>query len=70
VFGLGAWQGSVFGFTRHTSAAPPTLISIDSTNGSGSSIATFNFPSNNGWSGAGVTTKVTVNVPKPPPPPQ
>jgi hypothetical protein len=70
VFGLGAWQGSVFGFTRHTSAMPPTLILIDSSTGAGTTVATFNFPSNNGWSGAGVTTKVTVNVPKPPPPPQ
>jgi hypothetical protein len=70
VFGLGAWQGSVFGFTRHTSAAPPTLISIDSNSGAATPVATFTFPANNGWSGAGVTTKVTVNVPKPPPPPQ
>jgi hypothetical protein len=70
VFGLGAWQGSVFGFTRHTSSDPPTLILIDPTSGAGSQIATFNFPNNNGWSGAGVTTKVTVSVPNPPPPPQ
>lgn len=70
VFGLGAWQGTVFGFTRHTSASPPTLIVIDTTTGAGSQVTTFTFPSNNGWSGAGVTTKVTVSVPNPPPPPQ
>jgi hypothetical protein len=70
VFGLGAWQGSVFGFTRHTSASPPTLILIDTTSGAGSQVATFNFANNNGWSGAGVTTKVTISVPNPPPPPQ
>jgi hypothetical protein len=70
VFGLGAWQGSVFGFTRHTSSDPPTLILIDPTSGAGQQIATFNFPNNNGWSGAGVTTKVTISVPNPPPPPQ
>ncbi len=68
VFGLGAWQGTVFGFTRHTSASPPTLILIDTTTGAGKEVATFTFPSNNGWSGAGVTTKVTVSVPPPPPP--
>jgi hypothetical protein len=67
VFGLGAWQGNVFGFTRHTSASPPTLVLIDTTSGAGSQVATFTFPNNNGWSGAGVTTKVTVSVPNPPP---
>lgn len=70
VFGLGAWEGTVFGFTRHTSSTPPTLLLIDATSGAASSVATFNFPGNNGWSGAGVTTKVTVSVPNPPPPPQ
>jgi hypothetical protein len=71
VFGLGAWNSSVFGFTRHitTPAASPQLITIDTTTGVGTSIQSFNFPSNNGWSGAGVTTKVTISVPPPPPPP-
>jgi hypothetical protein len=68
VFGLGAWQGSVFGYTRHTTNASPVLIQIDTTTGVGSMVAN-NFSFTNGWSGAGVTTKVVVKVPPPPPPP-
>jgi hypothetical protein len=75
VFGLGAWNATVFGFTRSTTN--PQLITIDtcmgcSTSGQGTAVpGTVTFPSgDSGWSGAGVTTKVTVNVPQPPPPPQ
>jgi hypothetical protein len=63
VFGLGAWQGDVFGFTRGTT---PQLIQIDTTTGKGTAKGPA-FTFTNGWSGAGVTTKVTVNVPPPPP---
>ncbi|HEY6459335.1 MAG TPA: hypothetical protein VIY73_04265, partial [Polyangiaceae bacterium] len=69
VFGLAAWDSSVFGFTRYTKTASPTLITIDTTSGVGKQVQTFTFPGNDGWSGAGVTTKVTISVPNPPPPP-
>lgn len=69
VFGLAAWNAKVFGFTRYTKTAAPTLITIDPTSGVGTQVQTFTFPGNDGWSGAGVTTTVTITVPKPPPPP-
>ncbi|HEY3821693.1 MAG TPA: hypothetical protein VGL81_31215 [Polyangiaceae bacterium] len=72
VFGLGAWDSTVFGFTRAitTPAAAPQLITIDTTSGVGTSVQSFTFNKpDDGWSGAGVTTKVTISVPKPPPPP-
>ncbi len=70
LFGLGAWEGTVFAFSRGGGAGKsPSLLSIDTTSGAGSVIdASFSFT--NGWSGAGVTTKVTVSVPPPPPPPR
>lgn len=69
VFGLGAWNTEVFGFTRHTSSqTSPMLININTTSGAGT-VVTSNFSFTNGWSGAGVTTKVTITVPPPPPPP-
>ena len=69
VFGLGAWQGSVYGFSFAGSGSPPELLSFDTSNGSGTSLSTH-FSFTNGWTGAGVTSKVTVNVPPPPPPPK
>lgn len=68
LFGLGAWQGEVFAFERKTTNAGPQLLSVSTTTGAGS-IVSSSFAFTNGWSGAGVTTKVTVNVPPPPPPP-
>ena len=70
IFGLGAWEGSVFGFTRSESGSSPNLISISTTSGAGTLISSsFGFTSG-GWSGAGVTTTTTINVPPPPPPPK
>jgi len=65
LFGLGAWEGSVFAFARKTSSnATPLLLTINTTTGAGSVVSSsFNFT--NGWSGAGVTTSVTVTVPLP-----
>jgi hypothetical protein len=69
LFGLGAWQGNVYSFARSASGTPAQLLTVDTTSGKGSALpATFSFT--NGWSGAGVTTKVTINVPPPPPPPK
>ena len=66
VFGLGAWNATVYGFTRHNSAQDSQLITIDTNSGVGSATSqTFAFT--NGWSGAGVTTKVQVTVKAPPP---
>ena len=75
VFGLGAWDSSVYGFTRNISASSggsavaPQLVIIDTSSGKGTpSGSSFSFT--NGWSGAGVTTKVQVVVAPPPPPPK
>jgi hypothetical protein len=69
VFGLGAWNSTVFGFTRHTSTqTSPMLITIDATSGAGTVVSSA-FSFTDGWSGAGVTSKVTVTVAPPPPPP-
>ena len=69
LFGLGAWEGTVFAFSRSSGSKSASLLSIDTTSGAGTVIeSSFGF--SNGWSGAGVTTKVVVNVPAPPPPPR
>jgi hypothetical protein len=65
LFGLGAWQGEVFGFQRGGSGKSPSLIGIDTTSGTGK-VLDMSFSFSNGWSGAGVTTKVTITVPPPP----
>jgi len=66
LFGLGAWQGSVFGFQRGGGGGrTPSLLTIDTKSGAGTVIDS-SFAFTNGWSGAGVTTKVTINVPPPP----
>ena len=65
LFGLGAWQGTVFAFARKTgSNATPLLLTINTTTGAGT-VVSSNFNFTNGWSGAGVTTSVTVTVPPP-----
>ncbi len=75
VFGLGAVEGSVIGFSRYQSATvPAALWSIDTTSGAtsgaGTSVPGTSFSFQNGWSGAGVTSKVTVIVPPTPSPPK
>lgn len=65
LFGLGAWQGEVFAFERGSSTKSPALIGIDTTTGAGT-VLDKSFSFTNGWSGAGVTTKVTITVPPPP----
>ena len=70
VFGLGAWNSTVFGFTRDTTGqTTPLLLTINSTSGVGTPVSGTSFNFTNGWSGAGVTTKVTITVAPPPPPP-
>ena len=76
VFGLGAVEGNVLGFSRfqNADAGPevPALWSIDTSTGSTSGSGTVlpgSFSFTNGWSGAGVTSSVTIVVPPPPPPP-
>lgn len=71
VYGLGAWEGSVYGFSRGASGTtpkPPDLLALDTQTGKGS-VVSNSFTFTNGWSGAGVTTTVTISVPPPPPPP-
>jgi len=70
LFGLGAWEGTVYGFERLESSAPtnpPNIVSINTTSGAGSVVSAPSITS--GWSGAGVSTTVTITVPAPPPPP-
>ena len=70
LFGIGAWSSSVFGFTRCTGGPPCTkpaqLVEVSLTTGTGSVIK--GFPDidakGNGWSGAGVSTKAKVDLPK------
>jgi hypothetical protein len=71
IFGLGAWQGDVYGFTNCFECydggvnTPPSLVQIDTSTGS-ATVITPSFPFTNGWAGAGVTTTVTINVMPPP----
>ncbi len=60
LFGLGAWEGNAYAFSRSASGAPAQLIEINSS-GTGSSIKTFS-QITAGWSGAGVTTKAPITV--------
>lgn len=65
LFGLGAWQGDVYGFARASGPQPAALVGISPQTGAGTILpGAFNFT--NGWSGACVTTKVVVTVPAPP----
>jgi hypothetical protein len=61
LFGLGAWQGSVFGFAHD----PAQLILINAASGVGTPVSST-MP-DSGWAGAGVTTKTTITVAAPPP---
>lgn len=69
LFGLGAWEGNVYAFARKDSAnATPMLLTI-ATSGTGEgqgTVLSSAFTFTNGWSGAGVTTTVTINVQPPP----
>jgi hypothetical protein len=72
IFGLAAWEGNVYGFTRAGSkgSPPPYFLSISTTTGVGTVMSsTFPFTTG-GWSGAGVTSTTTVTVAAPPPPPK
>ena len=80
LFGLGAWGGKVFAFSRNinadtssnppVAAVPPTLLTIDPTSGVGTPVAGQSWTFTDGWSGAGVTTAVTIILPPPPMIPQ
>jgi hypothetical protein len=66
IYGLGAWQGKVFGFERASANKNvPAMLSIDTATGAGT-ILPGSLTFTNGWSGACVTTKVTITVPPPP----
>jgi hypothetical protein len=70
LFGIGAWSSSVFAFSRCSGGTPCTkpanLIEVSLTTGAGTIIK--GFPAidtkGNGWSGAGVSTKAKVDLPK------
>ncbi|MFO0669500.1 MAG: hypothetical protein U0235_07730 [Polyangiaceae bacterium] len=67
LFGLGAWEGKVYGFQRASAAVSgePELLSVDTKTGRGKTLPkSFSFT--NGWSGACVSTKVSVTVAPPP----
>jgi len=59
LFGLGAWEGTVFGFGHST----PELVTINTSTGAGTLVSSA-FSS--GWAGAGVSTKTTITVAAPP----
>jgi hypothetical protein len=59
LFGLGAWQGTVFGFGHD----PADLVTIDAS-GVGTLLASND---SSGWAGAGVSTKTTITIAAPPP---
>ncbi len=78
LFGLGAWEGEVYGFARCYECydggvnTPASIVKINTSAGDAGAAGAAeqiagNFPFVNGWSGAGVTTKVTVTVIAPPP---
>jgi hypothetical protein len=58
LFGLGAWEGKVFGFAHSTG----DLVTI-ATSGAGSLVTSS---SGTEWAGAGVTTRTTITVAPPP----
>lgn len=65
LFGLGAWEGNVYGFGRSQGSSPPDLVTISPTTGAGTVLSSA-FGFTNGWSGAGVTTTTTVTIAAPP----
>jgi len=60
LFGLGAWQGTVFGFGHDTG----DLVTINTTSGAGMVITSM---TGTEWAGAGVSTKTTITISPPPP---
>ncbi len=68
LFGLGAWGGDVYAFSRAGSSdsPPPMLILINTSTGAGTIAYTSAAFSSGGWSGAGVTTSAVITVPPPP----
>jgi len=60
LYGVGAWNDSVFAFSRSSGSTPAQLVVINAT-GVGSVVKTFGEISG-GWSGAGVTTKAPISI--------
>jgi hypothetical protein len=60
LFGVGAWNDSVYAFARASSGTPAELVRIDGS-GHGTVLQTFGQISA-GWSGAGVTTAAPITV--------
>ena len=60
LFGVGAWNSSVYAFSREASNSPAQLVEIGS-NGTGTVLQQFS-QITSGWSGAGVTTTAPVSV--------
>jgi hypothetical protein len=72
LFGLGAWGGEVYAFSRVGSSGspPPELVLIDTATGAGTAATATPAFTSGGWSGAGVSTRTSVTVPPPPPTPK
>jgi len=60
LYGVGAWNSSVYAFSREASGSPAELVEIGS-NGVGTVLQQFSAITS-GWSGAGVTTKAPISV--------
>jgi hypothetical protein len=71
LFGLGAWEDTVYGFSRFYKGSttlppvPPELVTMGAS-GAGTVLQSFGTGAapefSNGWSGAGVTTKAKISV--------
>jgi hypothetical protein len=66
LFGVGAWDNSLFGFQRANSTTKAQLIEVSLDTGKATVLRDFPEVSDagNGWSGAGVTTAAKISVPK------
>ena len=61
LFGLGAWEGTVFAFGHKS---PGQLYTVSTTSGQGALVQSTTPDS--GWAGAGVSTKTTITIQPPP----
>jgi hypothetical protein len=66
LFGVGAWDNSLFGFQRTNMSNKAQLIEVSLDTGKATILRDFPeiTDAGNGWSGAGVTTAAKISVPK------
>lgn len=66
LFGVGAWNNSLFAFQRSSATNPAQLIEVSLDSGKATVLRNFAeiTTARNGWSGAGVTTAAKISLPK------